>query len=62
VFAALAKGRMRNEQKHFIISSANCLNASVILKVSADPINENQFSDITYNHYSNITATAPALL
>lgn len=47
--------------KNYIVSSANCLNTA-ILKVSADPINENQFSDITYNHYSNITVTASTLL
>lgn len=49
-------------KKNCIISSTYCLNTSTILKVPADPINENQLSDITYNHYSNITATASTLL
>lgn len=38
------------------------MHTSAISKVFADPINETQFSDMTYNHYSNITATTSTLL
>lgn len=41
-----------------ILSDANCLNTSAILKVSRNPTSKDQFPDITYYHYSNIIATA----